>query len=1169
MNWFLVKNNTSSMTEALSIYKEASLSEETKRRLKITAGVLGGAAVAGLGISATSPFVRAEAANFLRNIGKNIHKADLQRSLPPGAVQDAKRVEKLLLSKGIDPRTAKISVTGAGGTGKTTFSRALANRMGNRHAHPANIHKHLDTEIKRSAFGWDFTKYKPRAGTLSEQTHLLAQSDPKNYDVMIHLEKPVKTVKKQLLARGKGATQYPIEDYRKLQTNLRNAFDITDGKAQSVGSHIRVKIRPKGGFNADANLNKKLRALGISPKGMRRSDKLLSITQGSKSKYRGIPSYLRRDTLGALGGASILGGAAGGYAMHKQAAEYRKVTVNGKTIEMDKEIPLYTRIPKDPKKARAYFQRRIRATKQENWSHPQIAIPANYDISKIKGYSPTRFAIPLPGETPFTTSYRMGKLHAHKRGPVLLMHEDAHSPMGPKDGILTGALKTLKHTPEALQAVAHGIGKGMPLPVKLASSKDKLKVIYIDETGAGHRAQSNNVVAAARKAGIDAEAIDWSRTFGSRRTGNRYRKDYLNYLDKKSVSSILPLAKSHIDYHYRSTDKKKLDRFLKKNKDSAIMIAHPLLMGQFSDKKRPISMLHTDPVKWPGLFHFPSSAKRQHVGVKSVVKNHKDREELRGLAVGQALLQKKLPNSGKIPKGSFNITVSGGGEGLEVGEMAREILKSDLPSNSKIHAVAGRNTKLLRRLQRMAKKDSRLVPHGFAPLPSMMRESNLNVIRAHGTSYAETLTSGKPAVYYGPSKHLLDLQGTLTRNTAIYGGKETKYPHAVGHSQIAPSVSSAIKNYKSHLVTAKRLKKSYGDPGTQAAMGAVEFHRKHTKTAASIDQLLLASKRVIGKTDIRRAKKGFVGGSQFTKSIKRQLQGSMLDDISYHRMFEGRIPDRELQKRIRKEVKSYSKAVSKLPTRRDQQLIREIAEKKRLLPRAEWKAYKRQLKRNATPELRRALKRDKKWSEFMDLPRYSIGSPEAIAQTRGRGLIILPKGGGYREVKNIPRSLPKAERAGGYRGVNSIVPLHEATERRAVNTSKRFSKKLGLRKGQIEPEFSGHHHIGVPLNDHNMATTLTGTGSTAARNSVIEIRRSTGEVEALNRVIRESGYAPNFEFGRSPRLNKSTILAIRKHYAHNPEAQKILGAVERGMAKAARAPRNYRREYDHYHRDNK
>lgn len=828
MSWYsLLKSNPDkTTTEILGMYKKAAKEDKGNPYLRPAIG-------AALGLSAvamSSPFVRSELKNLIKTRGK-VHAADMAKPLITSAKQDASKVKKYLLSQGIDPSKARIAVTGAGGTGKTTFSKALATNIhGKSLSKKKNgmgihtFHRHLDTEINRGPFGWDFTTYKPVKGTISEQTHLLSQSDPDNYDVLIHLEKPVDTVRGQLLSRGKGATQYEIENYSLLQENLRNAFQQTAGNRKSITPHIDIKIKPKGGFKSNQVLDNSLRNMEIDSKGMTRADKILTVTTGKPSVYRGIASYLRRDTPSYLVGGAAIGAGAGAY-LNKEAG-YRKVNVGGQDIELDEEIPLLDNISSDPDKARSMLVRRIRNSSQKNWSHPQVAIDkSKLDLSKMEGYSPTRLAIPLPGELPFTTSYRMGRLHAHERGPVYLVHEDAHAPQDNNKSLLENLKATISHTPEALHAIALRL-KGAPEPVKLAN-KPKLKVLYIDETGAGHRAQSNNVVASAKKLGIDAEAIDWSENFGSKRVGKRYRKDYLNLLDKKNLKSVIPLLGSHIDYHYRSTNKEKLDKFLEDNEDSAIMLAHPLLEGQFRNQKRPISMLHTDPVKWPGLVHLPSAGKRQHVGVTDIVKDQKYKKELKGLAVSQTLLSKKLPPSGKIPKGKFNITVSGGGEGLEVEEMAREILRSDLPQNAQVHAVAGRNTKLLKTLERMAKKDQRLKPYGFAPLPSMMREADLNVIRAHGTSYAETLTSGKPAVYYGPKFNLVDLQGTLTRNTALHGVKRTKYPHAIGHSQIAPAVTSAIKDYKTHLSTAKKLKKGYGDPGAQAALGAVQFYKEN------------------------------------------------------------------------------------------------------------------------------------------------------------------------------------------------------------------------------------------------------------------------------------------------------------------------------------------------------
>lgn len=805
------------------------MNDETKKKLR-RAGLIGAGTLAGTAAMAlSSPFVRREIANAIKTRGA-VHAADFAKSIPRGAQDDAAKVMQALSSAGIDLSKSKVAVTGAGGTGKTTFSKALAQHVPNAQTSTRGVHVHgqgakhvaLDHEIKRTAFGWDFSKYRPKAGTISEQTHLLAQSDPDNYDVLIHLEKPVDTVKKQLLKRGKGATQYEIENYELLQKNLRNAFDLTDGEAIQVAPHIRIKVKPKEGFNADKNLSRELKKKGIDlPSSASRGDKVLSVTTGKKKKYHGIPSYLRKDRPAYLAIGGAFGGAAGGgastYGEKKAAARetHRKVTVGGKSFMLDKEIPLITDLPSDPKQMREALESHIRKAKSSRWSHAQVAIPRSVDISKLKGAVKTRLAIPLPDEALGAISTRAGKMHLHSLDPVHLVHLDDHAPT-------KNPLEALSHIPESIRAVVKR-AKGVDPFVKEVP-KDKLKVLYIDETGAGHRAQAKNVVRAAQKMGIEAEAVDFTDTFlKNKKLGKEYRNAYLNFLEKKKVSTVPRLLRAHLSYH-GGVDPKKRAKFLKDNKDSAILLAHPHLEGQFKDLKRTVSVMHTDPVKWPVSFSPSAKGKRIHIGSSGVVGDMRTphKKEVSGLAVSQDLLKKRMSRSGLMNKKKFNVTVSAGGEALEVPEIVEQVLKSDLPDNAEIHAVAGRSKAVLKKLQRIAKKDPRLKAHGFAPLPKMMREADLNVIRAHGTSYAETLTSGKPAVYYGPSLDMVDLQGTLTRRTAVHGGKKTTYPVAVGLDNISSAVNDARSRYSALRQRAKKLQKEYGDPASQIAATAIK-----------------------------------------------------------------------------------------------------------------------------------------------------------------------------------------------------------------------------------------------------------------------------------------------------------------------------------------------------------
>lgn len=83
--------------------------------------------------------------------------------------------------------------------------------------------------------------------------------------------------------------------------------------------------------------------------------------------------------------------------------------------------------------------------KETTWSHPQVAVSKEQLDLKTLGFSKTRLAIPLPGESWGTASYRHGELHAHEAGPFLLIHKDESAPGSGLFAHLT------KDVPEALR----------------------------------------------------------------------------------------------------------------------------------------------------------------------------------------------------------------------------------------------------------------------------------------------------------------------------------------------------------------------------------------------------------------------------------------------------------------------------------------------------------------------------------------------------------------------------------------------------------------------------------------------------------------------------------------------------------------------------------------------
>lgn len=76
------------------------------------------------------------------------------------------------------------------------------------------------------------------------------------------------------------------------------------------------------------------------------------------------------------------------------------------------------------------------------WSHHQVAVPKKSLDLEEHGFEPTRLAIPLPGESWGTPSYRRGPLHAHEAGPVYLIHKDEDEP---------GLMHLLRDVPGALK----------------------------------------------------------------------------------------------------------------------------------------------------------------------------------------------------------------------------------------------------------------------------------------------------------------------------------------------------------------------------------------------------------------------------------------------------------------------------------------------------------------------------------------------------------------------------------------------------------------------------------------------------------------------------------------------------------------------------------------------
>lgn len=131
-------------------------------------------------------------------------------------------------------------------------------------------------------------------------------------------------------------------------------------------------------------------------------------------------------------------------------------------------VPELNRLPADVNVAKQKMLDAIQKSKDKSWSHPQISLPHNKVDLKRLGFESTRLAIPLPGEMPFSETWRAGRLHAHKQGDRLLMHADA---VAPDDGFFATVQHLIEDVPPAIKmhltkrAMAHAFTKeaiGLP-----------------------------------------------------------------------------------------------------------------------------------------------------------------------------------------------------------------------------------------------------------------------------------------------------------------------------------------------------------------------------------------------------------------------------------------------------------------------------------------------------------------------------------------------------------------------------------------------------------------------------------------------------------------------------------------------------------------------------------
>jgi hypothetical protein len=294
----------------------SKIAEEKKRRWIAPAAIAGGALLGGGLYAATRPGLRAEALAAIRGIGKGGARAASENApLHPKAVATAKAMAEKLRAAGFDPKTSRIGISATGGTGKSTLAKALEAELGM----TRNDLDMIGSSIPKGRDIPNYLKKNPlKAGVIAEQSHLLSQVDPEKFDVMVHLQKPMEQIEKQILKRGRGAKQLEFFDYPKMDKTIRTAFEKSKGAPVEVSPGVRFKMKPEGGWGADALLREQAAAMGAKvPDNATREQLVHAAASGEIPTLGGIVPYVRKKRLAAAAGSMVAGGGAAGLGASK------------------------------------------------------------------------------------------------------------------------------------------------------------------------------------------------------------------------------------------------------------------------------------------------------------------------------------------------------------------------------------------------------------------------------------------------------------------------------------------------------------------------------------------------------------------------------------------------------------------------------------------------------------------------------------------------------------------------------------------------------------------------------------------------------------------------------------------------------------------------------------
>ena len=385
-----------------------------------------------------------------------------------------------------------------------------------------------------------------------------------------------------------------------------------------------------------------------------------------------------------------------------------------------------------------------------------------------------------------------------------------------KDELLKIAEKTLRErSTEAAPYVGGAATAGLAASLVGAKSKNvpvgtgEILIYYTDpKRGHGHYAQGKALANRLKKRGHEVRLINFDKEFG-----DPEKLKSLNESFGKALRGEKSRA-SHITTHhlpfYASIDFKALKR--QAGGDKRVVLAHAGLEAFVRGLEKPVFVLHTDQSAWNNPFiDIPAKSMGKaniHIAPATAVQGiEAQTPSLKGRVLSSPGLAIDEPTrrirSTLRKKGRFNITVSGGGLGLNTVDMTKAILaRSDLKKGTVIHAVAGRglNYGALKKLEEATKgKKVQVRAYGFAPLRNMMNEADLNILRPHGTSITEARAARKPFLMYLPKGKTSGVD--VSNAKAVSGAYGVP---VVDVDSLGEAVKRVSSNYSSELKKAKK-----------------------------------------------------------------------------------------------------------------------------------------------------------------------------------------------------------------------------------------------------------------------------------------------------------------------------------------------------------------------------